>query len=67
MIKIKLREIMWDKDISAAEINRATGLNKANLSKISRNKHTNLSLNTINTLCNYLGCSLTDLVEYTPD
>ena len=35
MIKVKLREVLWEKNISAAEINRATGLNKANLSNIS--------------------------------
>ena len=67
MIKIRLREAMWEKDVTAAEINRATGLNKANLSNIMRNKHTNVGLHTINILCNYLKCSLDDLLEYTPD
>lgn len=67
MIKIKLRELMWDKNITAAEINRATGLNKANLSNIMRNKHTNVGLHTINMLCNYMNCGLEDILEYTPD
>ena len=67
MIKIKLREVLWEKNISAAEINRATGLNKANLSNIMRHKHTNVGLDTINTLCEYLHCDLNDLLEYTPD
>lgn len=67
MIRIKLREIMWNRNVTAAEINRATGLNRANLSNIVRNKHTNVGLETLNILCNYLKCDLHDLVEYRPD
>ena len=67
MIKIKLKQILWEKNMTSAEINRLTGLNKANLSNIARGKHTNVGLDTLNTLCNCLKCDLNDLVEYIPD
>lgn len=67
MIKVKLREVLWDKNITAAEVNRLTGLNKANLSNIMRGKHKNVGLETINLICNATGCTLDELLEYTPD
>ena len=67
MIKIKLREVLWEKNMSAAEINRLTGLNKANLSNIIRGKHTNVGLDTIDIICKCTGCTLQELLEYIPD
>lgn len=67
MIKINLKKMIWEKNVSAAEINRRTGLNKANLSNIARGKHKNVGLDTINTLCKALDCDLHDLLEYIPD
>ena len=66
-IKIRLREVLWEKEMSAAEINRLTGLNKANLSNIMRGKHKNVGLDTINQICNCTGCTLHELLEYIPD
>lgn len=67
MIKVRLREMLWEKEMTAAEVSRRTGLNKANLSNIMRNKNQNVGLQTINTLCNCLGCDFHELVVYIPD
>lgn len=67
MIKIKLREVLWEKNMTAAEINRLTGLNKANLSNIMRGKHKNVGLDTVNQIMKATGCTLQELLEYIPD
>lgn len=67
MIKIHLRELMWEKDITAVTLSKATGISRATISDINRRKRVNLELDTVDKLCNFLGCKLTDLIEYTPD
>jgi len=64
MIKIKLRELMWEKNISAVHIQKETGINAATISRIINKKHNNLSLDTIDKLCNVLNCKIQDLLIY---
>ncbi len=67
MIKIKLRELTWDNFTTATSIHNATGISKAMLSDIIRGKHTNVRLETINKLCKFFDCSISDILEYIPD
>lgn len=67
MIKIRLREIMWDKYITATAMSKATGISTSTISEIIHGKRKNIELETINTICNYLGCTIAELLEYTPD
>ena len=64
MIKIKLRELMWDKNITAIDIQRETGIHATTISKIIHNKHTNIGLETIDKLCEALDCKVQDLLEF---
>ena len=51
MIKIKLRELMWDKYITAVEIQHQTGIHATTISKIIHNKYKNIGLDTVDKLC----------------
>lgn len=64
MIKIKLRELMWDREVTAVEIQRVTGIGANTISYIIHGKHTNLTLDTIDKLCTFFDCKLTDLLEF---
>ena len=64
MIKIKLREMMWEREISAIEIQKRTGIHATTISKIINNKHKNIGLETIDRLCEVLNCKIQDLLEY---
>ena len=63
MIKIKLRELMWEKNISAVEIQKKTGIHATTISKIINGKHTNFGLDTVEKLCFVLNCNIEDLIQ----
>ncbi len=67
MIKIKLRQVLWDKDKTATAVHNATGISQSILSDIVRGKRTNVGLDIINKLCVYLECDLHDLLEFIPE
>ncbi len=69
MVKIKLQYVMLDNKIkSVAELSRQTGINKNTIAKLVNEKnHESLKLETLFKLCDYLNCSLSDLIEYTPE
>ncbi|HIT93081.1 MAG TPA: helix-turn-helix transcriptional regulator [Candidatus Stercorousia faecigallinarum] len=64
MIKIKLRQLLWDKDITATAVHKATGISQSILSDIMRGKRSNVGLDIINKLCLYLDCDISDLLEF---
>ena len=63
MIMIKLRELLWDKDISGKELHLATGISQAKISEIIRGKRTNITLETVEKICLFLKCEIQDLIE----
>lgn len=67
MIKIHLRELLWEKDKTATALCEVTGLSRPNISRIVKGKHININLDTVDRICNFLECKITDLIEYTPD
>lgn len=64
MITIKLRELMWQKNISAVEIQKQTGIHATTISKIINGKHSNFRLDTVDKLCEVLDCRIQDLLTY---
>ena len=64
MIKLRLRELMWDKNISAVEIQKETGIHATTISKIINGKHKNIGLDTIDKLCTVLDCKIQDLISF---
>lgn len=63
MIQIKLRELLWERDISGLELHKATGISQSKISEIIRGKRTNITLETVEKICLYLNCSIQDLIE----
>ena len=63
MIKIKLKELLWEKNVSGVELHKATGISQAKISEIIRGKRVNVTLETIEKICLYLDCKIEDLVE----
>lgn len=67
MIRIKLRQLMWDRDMTAVAVHRATGISQSIISEIIHNKRVNVGLDIINKLCVFFECDINDLLEFVPE
>lgn len=67
MIKIKLRELMWDRNVTAVAVHKATGISQSIISEVIHNKRVNLGLDIINKLCIFLDCNINDILEFIPE
>ena len=69
MLKCKLRYIMADHKIDdISGIIALSGISRNTINKLYReNEIGTIKLETLFKLCNALGCSLSDLIEYMPD
>ena len=67
MIKIKLRQLLWDREVTATAVHKATGISQSILSDIVLGKRTNVGLDIINKLCVYLECDIKDILEFVPE
>jgi len=66
MIIIKLDDLIWERKTTAEAIAKATGLGCSTISKLRNSKNVNISLVTLDKLCRYFDCKLTDLIDYVP-
>ena len=64
MIVIKLDDLIWRNRTTAEDIAKVTGLGTTTISKLRNSKSCNISLNTIDKLCDYFNCSVSDLMEH---
>jgi len=70
MIQIQIEAVMAAKyqqsgqSIKLSELAAATGISRMTLHRALNQKEHNLSINSIDKLCSYFGCDLTDLVKY---
>ena len=64
---MKLNDLIWQHRTSAEDIAKQTELGSSTISKLRNSKNKNISLNTLNKLCSYFNCTISDLFEYTPD
>ena len=67
MITVKLYELIWQRKVKGYEVAEATNLSKATISKLVRGENIDVKLSTINKLCNYFKCDISDLIDYKPD
>lgn len=67
MIVFKLDDLIWQHRTTAEDIYLKTGIGKSTLSTIRNNKNVNISVHTLNKLCRYFNCPISDLLEYIPD
>ncbi len=63
MIKIRLREMLWEHNISSIQLHKATGISQSKISEIIRGKRTNITLDTVERICLFLDCKIDELIE----
>ncbi len=64
MIEIKLDDLIWQHRVTADKIAKDTGLSKNTISKMRNSKNANISISTIDKLCEYFSCDVSDLLVY---
>ncbi|KTW19087.1 helix-turn-helix transcriptional regulator [Staphylococcus warneri] len=62
MIKIKLDEVLKEKDISLTELSNAVDVTIANLSILKTGKAKAVRFSTLEAICNYLDCQPGDII-----
>ena len=67
MIKIHLSRLLGEKRISQAELSRQTGIRPSTISDMYNEMADRINLDYIDRICEYLECSVTDLMEYVPN
>ncbi|MDR1167909.1 MAG: helix-turn-helix transcriptional regulator [Heliobacteriaceae bacterium] len=64
MIKVKLRELMWDRGVSSVRLSEETGIDPSTISAVIHNKRRNVGLKIIDKLCVFFNCGVSDLLEF---
>lgn len=64
MIEIKLDDLIWQHRVTADKIAKETGLSKNTISKMRNSKNLNISISTLDKLCEYFDCDVCDLLSY---
>ena len=67
MIIVKLYDLVWRHKVMGYQIAEATGLSTATISKLMQGENIDVKLSTINKLCKFFNCNLSDIIEYLPD
>lgn len=67
MIRVNLTKVMFDKQITSKELAEKIKITPANLSNLKNGKVKGIRFDTLEKLCNVLGCQPGDILEYLPD
>lgn len=67
MIIFKLDDLIWENRTTAEDIFQKTGIGKSTLSTLRNGKNLNVSLRTLDRLCKYFNCKVSDIIEYVED
>ena len=67
MIKCHLSSIMGERKLKISDVERGTGLHRNSITLLYRETANRVELDTINKLCDYFNCTVSDLFEYLPD
>ena len=65
MIKLKLRDLLWQKQVTQKDLAKGIKVTEATISNLVRSADCKLS--TIDKICNFLDCKLTDVIEFEKD
>ena len=65
-IKIHLGKLLGERKLRASTVAKETGINKNTLSALYNEAVAGIRFETIEKLCEYLNCSVSDLIEYVP-
>jgi putative transcriptional regulator len=67
MIKCNLSALMGAKRLKIADVVRDTGINRSTVNRLYHETTTRIDYETLETLCNYLGCDVGDFLEIADD
>ena len=63
MIKCHLSRLMGERKLRIADVARDTGINRGTISRLYNETAVRVDFSVIETLCNYLDCNISDLLE----
>jgi len=66
-VKCNLSTLMGAKRLTIQEVSDKTGLARNTISALYHDNVKRIDYDTINKLCNFLECSMQELIEHTPD
>lgn len=66
-IKVKLKELLEERDMTVAQLSRKTGLTQHGLGAIYHEKRKGIEYETLDKICAALDISVGDILEYVPD
>jgi putative transcriptional regulator len=67
MVKIHLSKLMGERRLKIADVARDTGISRGALTRIYYETAERLDVESLDKLCAYFGCTISDLLEHTPD
>ncbi|MFR1671414.1 MAG: helix-turn-helix domain-containing protein [Candidatus Gastranaerophilaceae bacterium] len=67
MITSKLDDLIWQYRTTAKDIAESTGISRNTISCLRNNKTKRYDSSTLNALCKYFNCKISDILEYIPD
>ncbi len=66
MIVCKLDDLIWQNRTTAKDIFQKTGISENTLSNLRNNNTKRYDANTLDSLCKYFNCKISDLLEFEP-
>lgn len=63
-IRVKLSEVLQDRNMTAKELAALVGITEANLSILRSGKVRGVRFSTLNKICYYLDCNVGDILEF---
>ena len=63
MVKCNLSGLMGVKKLKISQVVRDTGINRSTVTRLYHETTTRIDFETLELLCNYLGCEVGDLLE----
>lgn len=65
-MKNNFSKLLGEKLLRVSDVNKATGISRTVLSELYYQRTTNIQLETLTKICDYLEISLSELIEYEP-
>ncbi|HOB34656.1 MAG: helix-turn-helix transcriptional regulator [Firmicutes bacterium] len=63
-IRVKLSEVLKDRNMTAKELAALVGITEANLSILRSGKARGVRFSTLNKICYYLDCNVGDILDF---
>ncbi|MAY56027.1 MAG: XRE family transcriptional regulator [Gammaproteobacteria bacterium] len=67
MIKCNLSRILGEKKLKIADVARDTGINRGTITRLYQETAVRVEFDVLETLCRYLNCDISELLELTEE